>query len=259
MVMTKNHKRNEDFKLLERRRDVAKYYLMGKIQWDIALLMRDNYPGLTQKTVSDDLAWCTEHWLNDIGEKVDRRKAIELAKINHLETLALEGYANSLKGQDYTRKISERAPLKMLEDDDKPLKSQVKGKNGKKFPKIREAEDNDTEPEEHTEMKIVKQVVEHSKRGSSGDPRFLTQVQWCIEMRLKLFGIKMGEDINISNTNNVFVDFDSMYRRKMENETDPLEEKLKLLEMQPVNTPPPVFQQQYETVDAEIVPTPKES
>lgn len=221
MVLNRRYTRSDDIKILERRRDVAQFYVQGKTQWEIVLLIRDDWPGISQKTISTDLEWIQTQWLDNIKESVDKRKSIELAKINHLEQLALEGYARSLQGISSTRKVSELAP-DIIKRSSQPSKS-MNGKGKSKFPKIREVECKSSSIEDDKELELIKRTVEECHKGSNGDPRFLTQVQWCIEMRLNLFGIKIGE---VNNNTYVNIDFESMMRRNTGNETNPLQNAL---------------------------------
>lgn len=237
MATYSKHPRRDEIKMLERRRAVSAFYLMGKTQWEIVLLIRDDYPGITQKTISTDIEWIEQQWLNGIKETVDKRKSIELAKINNLELLAMEGYSKSLQGITTNRKVSELHPTEnpLKKKAGSPFKYQDKKK---KFPKIKETA---CDADEEEEMQLMKRTVEESHKGSSGDPRFLTQIQWCVEMRLALFGIKTGE---VNNVNNILhIDFDAMMKRNTANEVNPLQNALHELDAIPVGSmrvlPPP--------------------
>jgi hypothetical protein len=64
--------------------------------------------------------------------------------------------------------------------------------------------------------------VETSKRGQAGDPRFLEQVHKCIELRLKLFGLRKPDEKKVVNFVNV--DWEGLHRTPpMQVGNDPIE------------------------------------
>jgi len=110
----------------------------------------------TQAQVSRDLKAIQELWAEKATEAIDQKKAEELAKIDKLERTYWEGWERSIEA--FKAKI-------------------VKGKKSKAG---KGAED-------------IEQTLKEEER--VGDPRFLAGVQWCIDKRLKLFGLEAPQKI----------------------------------------------------------------
>lgn len=107
-------------------------------------------------TITRDLQAIQEEWVAKSVEAIEKRKAEELAKIDQLEYTYWESWERSLEA--FKSKI-------------------VKGRktgNGKK------AQD-------------IEQTLKEEER--AGDPRFLAGVQWCIEKRMKIFGLEAPQKI----------------------------------------------------------------
>lgn len=84
------------------RREIARRYLRGDIQADIA---RDL--GVNQSTVSRDLAVVQGQWREDRVHDINERKNIELTRIDELEREYWEAWENS-KEDEQTRKVVKR-------------------------------------------------------------------------------------------------------------------------------------------------------
>jgi hypothetical protein len=80
----------EKLLILERRKNVARRYLRGEAQWEIARAFE-----VAQSTVSEDLRTIREAWLKEALLDFDERQAKELAKIDELEVMAREAYLRS--------------------------------------------------------------------------------------------------------------------------------------------------------------------
>jgi hypothetical protein len=105
---------------------------------------------VSQGTISNDLKAIQKLWIEKSIEAIDKKKAEELAKIDKLERTYWESWERSLEA----------------------FKSKtVKGKKA-----------------EAGKDANIEQTLKEEER--VGDPRFLTGVQWCIEKRLKLFGLE---------------------------------------------------------------------
>ncbi|MCZ2078409.1 MAG: helix-turn-helix domain-containing protein [Bryobacterales bacterium] len=72
------------------RRKIADLYLRGKVQQEIAKEL-----DLSQATVSRDLKAIQEDWVREAAQALDRRKAIELAKVDALELEYWEAWKRS--------------------------------------------------------------------------------------------------------------------------------------------------------------------
>jgi hypothetical protein len=158
MPLPKN-KKNDQYERLDRRQKVAALYLQGKTQWDIARLVN-----VSQGTVSNDLAAIREDWLASALRDFDSKKAEELAKLDRLEAEAWEAWQRSKEDAETVRKKSEQVRT-----------SEGRGKN------------------QRSTLVPVKVVMELTKKGQAGDPRFLEQVRWCVETRLKLMGLMRNQ------------------------------------------------------------------
>jgi Homeodomain-like domain len=73
-----------------RRAQVATLYLQGKYQTEIATLV-----GCSQRQVSHDLSILQRQWLQSSLVDLDKRKAIELQRLDELERHAWEGWERS--------------------------------------------------------------------------------------------------------------------------------------------------------------------
>mgnify|MGYP001558347913 CR=1 FL=1 len=134
-----------EFKLAERRRDVAAMYLRGYKQVEIAVKWK-----VSQPQISYDLKWLHTEWIKAAMLDVNEAKARELARIDALE---LEYWRSWEESKD---------PLK------KEVKKAVRATAG--------AEAYVGELREEIEERV-------------GDSRYLDGVRWCIEQRLKIFGV----------------------------------------------------------------------
>jgi hypothetical protein len=125
-------------------------YLQGKLQAEIAEEL-----GLSQSTISNDLASLHQEWIKTAVSNFDEVKARELARIDQLEREYWQAWQRSLKNE-------ETAIQKQIE----------------------------------TAAGLRKEAMKKA-RGQAGDPRFLDGIQWCIEQRLKIFGIYEATKLKI--------------------------------------------------------------
>lgn len=79
-----------EMRLLQRRAEVAKRYLSGEQQWDIARALN-----VDQSQISRDLKAINALWLDSLCEAHDGKRALELAKIDANEIRYLEGWERS--------------------------------------------------------------------------------------------------------------------------------------------------------------------
>lgn len=165
-------------RIAERRQRVTDMYLQGMPQWQIARDIK-----VSTGTVCLDLKFMKELWvangLVSTQEKVEK----ELAKIDQIETRAWEAYLNSTLPKEERYKRVEKAPkTEIVTDDDGKMKKETNG-----------------------ELIQTKVISNMKRKGQSGDPRFLEQIRWCVETRLKLLGLLKGE--TIVNNNMVSLNF----------------------------------------------------
>lgn len=163
MPLPKNAK-NDEYRALERKAKVAKLYLEGKAQWEIAELV-----GSTQPTVSKDLAEIREQWQESYKEAFSEKVAVELAKIDKVEAAAWEGWYRSC-GDVVTRSKKTEKALR------------------KPKPELSEDEDEPQGMGAPAELVPIKTLIEMTRKGQAGNPSFLAEVRACIDMRLKVLG-----------------------------------------------------------------------
>jgi predicted transcriptional regulator len=192
MPQGKNRK-NGVCKIEERRQRVAELYLKGKSQWDVAKEI-----GVTQALVSMDLKVLREQWLAEAKMDFAARQAQELAKIDHLEKLALAAWERSCA--DAETRVQKRELARLIQMR-KELGRQRN--NVKKNDDI--AGDDHQNQEPLAELVPVKEVSEKTKKGQSGNPAFLEIVKGCIELRAKLFGLIKPPEVSMQQS---FVNID---------------------------------------------------
>ena len=187
--------KSNQYGILDRRRDIAKMYVQGASQTAIA-----RYFGVTQPIVSNELKKIQEEWkksaLMDFGE----RQAQEVAKIDHMEEVAWEAWERS------------------CED------AQTLTKSEDKQPRIVTTTDEDGIEHKGVQLMTVKQHVEKITRGQSGNPAFLQRICWCIETRLKIFGVMKDEKKTTDVT--IKINWDELLGRGQPGGSDPLDEKI---------------------------------
>jgi hypothetical protein len=144
------------------RRKIAKLYLEGKIQGEIAQELN-----ISQATVSRDLTFLQKEWAEARINDIDERKRIELAKIDNLELEYWDGWNRS-------KQASKVETQKMLGSAKKPKQGETNPEpTPEKFEKINK-----------TESQI-------------GDPRFLTGIQDCIRQRRELLGLDASKKVEV--------------------------------------------------------------
>jgi len=166
----KCNRKNDEYAMMERRRQVANLYLQGKTQWAIARAVK-----VSQGTVSNDLAAVREDWLASALRDFDAMKAEELARLDRLEAVAWEGWERSCRDavSTHQRTVQERE-----------VRRKAAGKNGTAG---------------RSRMAPVRKVEQRTAKGQAGDPRFLERVAWCVETRLKLMGLlRPGSQVNVN-------------------------------------------------------------
>ena len=83
-------KRRPEFKREQDLLKEAELYLQGKTQVEISEIME-----VSQPTISKDLKELQKRWLDKSVQKIDERKAEELAKIDQLERSHWEAWEKS--------------------------------------------------------------------------------------------------------------------------------------------------------------------
>lgn len=158
--------RRSDIQIERDRMEIARLYLQGIIQADIADRL-----GMTQPMVSYDLKRIREQWLKSSISNFNERVAIELAKIDNLEIEYWEAWQRSTQ-------VKESSTAKIITDN--------KGERNEASTK-------------------QEQMI--------GNENFLAGVRWCIDRRLKLFGLDAPIKIDWRQTLPAGLDGDEVQRQ----------------------------------------------
>lgn len=159
MAKLPKNKQNGTFAIARRRAKVAAMYLLGDTQQEIAKAV-----GVSQVTVSYDLAAVRKQWLASSLRDFDAMKGEELARLELLEREAWEAWSRSRSAETSSR-------------TEKVLACEPAGPVTSKGTV-------------HTPAALIptKVIREVTTSGRTGDPRYLLQVFRCVEARLKLLG-----------------------------------------------------------------------
>lgn len=196
---------------LQLRTKVLDAYLTGRTQASIALEVCRS-----QVWVSKVLCGWREEWLAKSMRKIDDAVSEEMAKIDRIEQVAWDAWERSQKDAE-TRTTKTEASVPEEDAPKKMGRPKTNGKAGIKGRKMVPV--------------VQKQYEEFVRRGQVGDPRFLDQVSWCIETRMKLLG-KLQENKTEVNYNQTIIKWDDLVGRGQFN--DPLTERVKMLDDQSV-------------------------
>lgn len=137
------------------RREIARLYLQGMYQADIAERL-----GLSQPTVSRDIQVLVAEWKVERVYDINEAKARELAKVDNLELEYWEAWHRSQ--QNAEKEVKKQRAI--------PARKGVKEKDDKS-------------------PVILSQDIQKISEGQTGDPRFLSGIQWCIERRCLILGV----------------------------------------------------------------------
>lgn len=164
---------------LERIHCVTTLYCEGKSQKEISEVLEVSLP-----TIASDLASVRKEWLERSLLNYNDRKAEELAKIDRLEAEAWEAWYRSCHELQIERKSTDS--VRFVPPVGKGSKKKGKLPKGKGKPSH--------------QMIPIRTRVETTIKGQTGDPRFLEQIAWCIETRLKVMGALKPDTTNIAVT-----------------------------------------------------------
>lgn len=151
---------------LEKMKEVSEAYLKG---WSLAKI--GEHVGMSDMGVKKILDKLRDLWIAHSIINFEERKARELAKIDLLEEIAYRAWQRSTEDVTNTHRRVEKARIAKKTVDD----------NGR--------------PAFEVSFEPIKETKEKKVLQSPGNPRFLERVAWCIETRLKIFGLlKPNED-----------------------------------------------------------------
>lgn len=171
-VSVAHNEKNGEFILLHRRKRVADMYLKGWSQWEMA-----HEIGVDHAVVLNDLKVIRETWLEKVLEGYDNIKAQELARIDLIESECWRAWYRSCEEEIVRTRSVEKENRVETEGD---------------------GEDKKIVGVKMVPTKIVNKKV---SRKLIGDPRFIDHVQWCSEMRCKIFGLVKEKPTNINFIN----------------------------------------------------------
>lgn len=201
----KRRSRQAELRALKLRQDIATLYLKGYSQTEIGAKL-----DVSQGTVSKILKDVQDRWRENSASVIEERRMIELAKIDWLENQAQEAWDRSCADGERETKKSE---MVLKEVDVKRGNTTNKNKIiGKMVPELK--------------MVPVREYVERQRTKQSGNPAFLDRIAWCIEMRLKLFGIMDDRAVDVTVQQ---INWDGLHSRPMP-QLDSVEAKLKQVE-----------------------------
>lgn len=128
-------------------------------------------PPVTAKTACLWVKEVRERWIKQQVSNFDERKAVELEKLDRLESEAWRAWEESKKDAETKKRVVTKA-LRKSDDD-----------------------------EEGT-LKIVGTVKDKTAKGQTGNPAFLAQIERIVDMRCRIFGIAKPADVTVNQTNN---------------------------------------------------------
>jgi hypothetical protein len=174
---SKGSAKNDEYQILDMRKKIARGYLEGKSQLEIAKDV-----GCTIQNISYHLGKIREEWLKTLVSDFDERKAKEVAKIDNLEEEAWAAFTRSCQNAETLQTEQDEVVVKIRGEDGLPTGETI------------------VEPGPVT--------TKRTSRGQAGDPRFLDKIAWCIDMRCKIFGIYKEQGATI---NQLILNFDDLY------------------------------------------------
>jgi len=149
----------------ERERDLARLadlYVLGKSHLAIA-----GEIGIDRAQVSRDIKRLIAEWQKARLVTLDQAKAVELAKIDHLEARSWECFERSLAERESS--VTERQAIELV---DKAVS---------------------------TGLRVPAEKLKATIRREQGDgnPAFLQMVAWCINERIEVLGLKAATQVKL--------------------------------------------------------------
>lgn len=198
--MSRQSRARQQFAIIQRRKQVAELYLVGKRLREIAEIV-----GVDYGTVCKDMTEVRDQWKAETVVDYDTKVLEELARLQRVEEKAWEGWEKSM--QDATTTTTKT----------KYMKEKIPG--GKK---------------DRWKLIPFEEQTDISHKGQSGNPRFLEQIERCVQLRLKLIGA-LDPDVT-QNVNVIQVNWGDLTKRPEPSASDPLKEAL--AELRQANQPP---------------------
>lgn len=220
---SKGHKKDDDYRVLQRRKVVAQMYVEGKTQFEIATTT-----GVTQQMIALDLKVIRDAWLATAIMDWDDVKAKELAKLDTVEERMWEAYHRSY-GVEKIKTVNVKRELKESRFENTGRRSDE------------EVDESEAEPEddrtditgpkfldERGELVVVARTTDVRTKALPGNPAYMTVILDCIKLRCKILGFL--DDKNGGNNTNIQIgqiNWDMIVNSK--NEPDPIESRINAL------------------------------
>lgn len=235
---SKGNKRDDDLRILQRRKRVAQLYCEGKSQFEISKIT-----GMSQPMISVDLKVIRDAWLATAVLDWDDVKAKELAKLDLIEERMWEAYHRTY-GEDEIKTVNIKKAIRdaRIEQPGR-LPERLPAQSNKKYwnsdidgPKFKHVPDEDEDSEsshEDGELQIIEETINTRTKQLPGDPAFMDRILKCIEMRCKILGFL--DDKNVNNNIPIGqIDWDAITAIKTA--PDPIEARInKLVMIEPVS------------------------
>lgn len=168
----KGHTRTQGKVRIESRRvQVAELLLQGNTYRKIAAELGIK----STKTIFDDVEAIIGQWRKEQKHNVDEWVALELSKVGQIETKAWAAWERSLEDEETVSTETATVTIKT-----------GRGREGVEVPALQNRETR-------------------TRRGQSGDPRFLTVVLKCVIKRCELLGLDKPKKLDLGNGKVIFL------------------------------------------------------
>jgi hypothetical protein len=171
--MPNQNNQHNNKEIADRRRIIAARYLKGEWMGDIATSM-----GVSIATVSRDISWMVKAWTKDAIADIDKKKGIELSKIDQLEITYWDAWKRSQQPIETVVQegigIVPAAPARPAG----PPTQALPAAPASLATKMRQT------------IKTEQQV---------GSAVFLAGVQWCIEKRCEIIGLNAPKNVDLTS------------------------------------------------------------
>ncbi len=198
----------QQFSADERKNKAAELYLQGYSQFNMSKLL-----GISQTTLSKDLAVVREEWLAERVADYDHKMLRELTALDLQESCLWEAWYNSCK-QEIISTITQK---KILQKP--PSKSKKKRK------------DEDEDDIEATGLIIVEENVKTVTKNMIGDPRFMAEITKVRELRCKLTGLLEDKPLETPIINI----WQQLQEIDFARDKDEVEDRLRAIESRPLS------------------------
>jgi hypothetical protein len=182
--MPRNGSPRDELTILRHREEITRRYLRGESEGVIAAAL-----GVSQQTVSKDLRFLLESWEPYAAESIAKRKAVELKRIDRLQTMYEAAWERSCRKQRTTvaERVQEAPELRAHpEQNESAPEDELAAGVDQLVQRNHDDPKPDFPQDQHTPVLRQKQYLREEMR--DGNPTFLAGIHWCISERLKIMG-----------------------------------------------------------------------